>query len=635
MNVLVTGATGFIGSHAVVRLLERGHRVTAVARNAERAAASPWHGRAEFIAADIHEPSTLEQLRPAEFDAVLHLAWPGLPNYKALVHLEETLPAECAFLKGLVTSGTGQVLVSGTCFEYGLRNGCLDETVPPEPVTPYGIAKNTLRCYLEALQSIHPFRLQWARLFYMFGPGQNPKSLLSQLDAAIDRGDAVFAMSGGEQLRDYLAVERVAAHLVALLEYPGFEGIVNVCSGTPVSVRRLVEERIAERGVSMKLKLGHYPYPDYEPMSFWGDAGKLRRLSAETAQPLNTPGRKKTAMKAQIKPRINQEGRTRLEEVIPLATPFVLFVDPSSACNFRCKFCPSGDAGLIRESGRWQGAMDLGLYRKLIDDLKEFDEPLKVLRLYKDGEPLLNRHFADMVRIAKESGVARSVDTTTNGSLLDPERMKPVLDAGIDRINISVDGLSDDQFLEFTGVRVHFDTFVDNIRKLYEMKGQCEILVKIAGDFLSEKDKERFFSIFGDCADRIFIENVAPCWPEFDVADRLNVSLDRGIYDQPIGEVTTCPYIFYSLSVNSDGSVSLCFLDWARKLIVGDMRQESLKEIWNGERLLRHRMAHLEGRRKQDPVCGACGQLTHCLPDNIDPYAAVLLDRITGSLPAL
>ncbi len=333
-------------------------------------------------------------------------------------------------------------------------------------------------------------------------------------------------------------------------------------------------------------------------------------------------------MKAQVKPRINQEGRTRLEEVIPLTTPFVLFVDPSSACNFRCKFCPSGDPALIRETGRWQGAMDMKLYRKIIDDLQDFDEPLKVLRLYKDGEPLLNRNFAEMVRIAKESGVASSVDTTTNGSLLDPERMKPVLDAGIDRINISVDGLSEDQFLEFAGVKIDFDRYVDNIRRIYEMKGSCELLVKIAGDTLSEDEKTRFFRIFGDYADRIFIENVAPCWPEFDLSARLDVNMDKGIYDQPVSEVLTCPYIFYSLSVNSDGSVSLCFLDWARKLIVGDVRRESLKDIWNGDTLRQHRLDHLRGNRKSDPVCGACGQLTHCLPDNIDPYAEVLLNRI-------
>ena len=180
---------------------------------------------------------------------------------------------------------------------------------------------------------------------------------------------------------------------------------------------------------------------------------------------------------------------------------------------------------------------------------------------------------------AKESGVVECIDTTTNGYLLEPNRIKPVLDAGLDRINISVDGLSAQQFLEFTGVKVDFEKFVDNIRNLYEIKGDCEICVKITGDCLSKEEKELFFNTFGNYSDRIFIENVAPCWPEYDVV------ITKGIYDQPIGNVNTCPYLFYSISVNSDGSVSLCFLDWAHKLLIGDVRKQSLKEVWEGEAL--------------------------------------------------
>jgi len=274
MNILVTGASGFIGCHVVEGLLARGHQVTAVARDAQRASRSSWYGRASFLAADIHDPATIERLNPAAFDAVMHLAWPGLPNYSALSHLDRTLPAECAFLKGLVLAGARQLLVSGTCFEYGLQEGCLGESTPPAPVTPYGAAKNTLRCYLEALQKTHPFRLQWARLFYMHGPGQNPKSLLPQLDKALAEGMPVFSMSGGEQLRDYLPVGEVAARLVALLEHPSFDGIVNICSGQPISVRRLVEEHVAALGGVIRFNFGHYPYPDYEPLAFWGDARK-------------------------------------------------------------------------------------------------------------------------------------------------------------------------------------------------------------------------------------------------------------------------------------------------------------------------------------------------------------------------
>lgn len=336
-------------------------------------------------------------------------------------------------------------------------------------------------------------------------------------------------------------------------------------------------------------------------------------------------------MKAQIKPRINLENRTKLEEVIPLSTPMVLFVDPSSVCNFRCKFCPTGNPDLIKSTSRWQGRMDLGLYKKIIDDLKEFDRPLKVLRLYKDGEPFLNNNFAEFVQYAKISGRVEYIDTTTNGYLLEPKRIKPFLDAGLDRINISLDGMSDEQFHDFTGVKVDFKKFVENVQRLYEMKGNCEICIKIAGDFLSEEDKQRFFDTFGDYSDRIFIENVAPCWPEFGVQERLGVSMAKGIYGQEVVNVNTCPYMFYSISVNSDGSVSLCFLDWARKLIVGDVRKQSLKEIWDGEALFQYRMEQLRGQRMKNAVCGKCGQLSHCSPDNIDPYAGMLAERVLAS----
>jgi nucleoside-diphosphate-sugar epimerase len=281
MNLLVTGATGFVGRHVVSQLLDGGHQVSVVARNEQRAAEMAWIGKVDFIKADIHAAMPITGIQPNLFDAVLHLAWPGLPNYKSMSHLEETLPADFAFLKGLVLKGAKHILVTGTCFEYGLHNGCLNEDMDTRPNTPYAIAKDTLHRSLQMLQKEHPFRLQWARLFYLFGAGQNPKSLLPQLDEAIDRGERTFSMSGGEQLRDYLPVEEVASCLVALVEHSAFDGSVNVCSGTPISVRRLVEEHITKRGASIQLNLGHYPYPDYEPMAFWGNTARLRCLRSK------------------------------------------------------------------------------------------------------------------------------------------------------------------------------------------------------------------------------------------------------------------------------------------------------------------------------------------------------------------
>jgi len=339
--------------------------------------------------------------------------------------------------------------------------------------------------------------------------------------------------------------------------------------------------------------------------------------------------------KAVIKPRINLEGRTALETVIPVATPMVVFVDPASVCNFQCTFCPTGDRALIAQTGRYQGVMKLALFSKIIDDLQGFERPLKVLRLYKDGEPFLNRDLGAMVAYAKRSGRAPYIDTTTNGSLIDPERLKPVLEAGLDRINISLDGMSRQTYRDFAKYDFDLERFVANVTWLDEHKGGCEVVIKVPGPLIDEEERHRFLRVFGELADRVFVENVAPCWPGFDVEARMEVSISKGIYEQPIGRVDTCPYIFYSMSVNADGLVSACFLDWGRRLIVGDARAQSLPEIWDSEAFNQLRMQHLEGRRRDHAVCGTCGQLTHCLPDNIDPHREALRERMAQHLTEL
>jgi dTDP-6-deoxy-L-talose 4-dehydrogenase (NAD+) len=156
-----------------------------------------------------------------------------------------------------------------------MQYGPLHEGLETGPNNPYGFAKDALRLQLQSLQREIPFNLTWTRLFYLFGDGQSPTSLLSQLRASVARGEKVFNMSGGEQLRDYLPVAQAAEILVRLASGSRDHGIVNVCSGKPISVRGLVEGWIRENGWPIVPNLGFYPYPDYEPMAFWGDRTKL------------------------------------------------------------------------------------------------------------------------------------------------------------------------------------------------------------------------------------------------------------------------------------------------------------------------------------------------------------------------
>ena len=139
-----------------------------------------------------------------------------------------------------------------------------NEAKPPEPQ--------------KLLQQHFEFSFKWVRLFYMFGAGQNANSLLSQLDKALQNGDTVFNMSGGEQVRDYLPVEKVAANIVAIALQQSVTGIINCCSGKGITVKELVQNYLKAKNKSINLNFGFYPYTDYEPMSFWGDDGRLKKI---------------------------------------------------------------------------------------------------------------------------------------------------------------------------------------------------------------------------------------------------------------------------------------------------------------------------------------------------------------------
>ena len=280
-KILVTGATGFIGNYVIAQLLlNKNCYVIATSSNAQKAQSASWYGKVEYV------PFNLKELDSSvnyfdyfnQPDLLIHLAWEGLPNYKADFHVNENLPRHFLFLKNLIDHGLMDITVTGTCFEYGMKEGALSEEMDTIPANAYAIAKDTLRKQLAKLQLVKNFQFKWVRLFYMYGRGQSPNSLLSQLDSAIAMNEPFFNMSGGEQERDYLPVEEVAANIVKIALQQAVKGIVNCCSGKPVKVKSFVGDYLKERKMNIQLNLGYYPYADYEPMSFWGDNSKFKSI---------------------------------------------------------------------------------------------------------------------------------------------------------------------------------------------------------------------------------------------------------------------------------------------------------------------------------------------------------------------
>jgi nucleoside-diphosphate-sugar epimerase len=278
LNVLVTGATGFLGRHIVNELLTNGHQVIGISRNLVSAEKLWWFKKISYYQVDLHESFDPVINLIDSVDVLIHLAWPGLPNYCDSFHIFKNLSYDLKFLESCIKSGLPRLIVAGTCLEYGRQSGELTEEMATMPVTPYGIAKDTLRKGLESLQVEIPFNLQWMRLFYLYGADQGGNSLLAQLDAAIDDGKDHFNMSLGDQLRDYLAVEEVAKNFCLALNTPNISGVINCSSGIPRTVLSMAERRREEKKSKIILNTGFYSKPKYEPEYFWGLPKKLRLM---------------------------------------------------------------------------------------------------------------------------------------------------------------------------------------------------------------------------------------------------------------------------------------------------------------------------------------------------------------------
>lgn len=276
MRILVTGANGFVGKHLINELLKRD--IDVIATSVEK---SIQNDDVTYIQYDINSNSSGLIGLFQKPDQIIHLAWQGLPNYNESFHVDKNLPINLAFIKTLLNEGLKKVNVIGTCFEYGLQEGALSENMETKPSNPYGIAKDLLRKEIEALKNEFNFDFNWYRLFYVYGEGQNPNSLLSSLDKALENGDKFFNMSKGDQIRDFIKIEDAVEIIAKLSLYENECGIVNCSSGKPITVKELVDNHLKEKSRSIKLNLGYYPYSENEPFAFWGDTTKLNKILGE------------------------------------------------------------------------------------------------------------------------------------------------------------------------------------------------------------------------------------------------------------------------------------------------------------------------------------------------------------------
>ena len=272
MKVLVTGANGYIGRYVVKELLKRGHEVLASDLRYD-----DIDERAVRIKADLFSGSPDIYKELGSPDVCIHLAWRNGFDHQNFSHIKD-LPDHYLFEKNMVEGGLRHLCVMSTMHEVGYFEGAISEETPTNPLTPYGIAKNALRELTQVLAAKNGVVLQWIRGYYILGDDLKNNSIFSKMTEAEARGQETFPFTTGKNQFDFITIEELARQIAAAAVQSEVTGIINCCSGKPVSLACEAEKFIKEH--HMKIRLAYGVYPDREDASpaVWGNPDKINKI---------------------------------------------------------------------------------------------------------------------------------------------------------------------------------------------------------------------------------------------------------------------------------------------------------------------------------------------------------------------
>lgn len=298
---------------------------------------------------------------------------------------------------------------------------------------------------------------------------------------------------------------------------------------------------------------------------------------------------------------IKSKKRSNLKKIPEF--PLAIHIETTSYCDNKCIFCTR------QERGRESEHMSEELFRKIIDECAEHKKT-NLINLFKDGDPILHPKLPEFIKYAKEKKAAKTICIATGGGALNPDLSKEIILSGLDEIFFSVDALTEEQYKEIKGVdnygRVLKNIF-DFVKTREKLKSRTpKIIVKMLATDIVQDDIELFVRLWINVADWVLIDREVNIWDGTN--NRVNeLMLNMKNYDYKKSEIRyPCNRPWYMASIYADGKVTVCPEDWDQKMIIGDMKNDSLFNIWNGEELNLIKKCHIDGAWEQLPACQSC-----------------------------
>jgi MoaA/NifB/PqqE/SkfB family radical SAM enzyme len=336
---------------------------------------------------------------------------------------------------------------------------------------------------------------------------------------------------------------------------------------------------------------------------------------------------------AEVKSSVDKN-RTVLREAVPLDSPLSMYIEPTRICNFRCFYCMHSTRGVkggaLDRTGFELHHMDMELFAKLVVDIMNFPTVPKRVCFSGLGEPLTNKNLPDMVRMLRNAGFTGRIDVISNGSLLTHEMSDALIAAGISRIQISIQGLTSEKYMEICGTQVDMEVLKDNIRYFYEHKGNAAIYVKIIDSILENKEQEeQFYEMFGSVCDTIFIEHLVIMEQQMGNHGR-NVDTTRNLMGETVAKRMVCGVMFYFLQVNIDGETFPCSTPGLpNSFSMGCAKNQTLTQIWNDVTRNELIRKNLKDGYATIPACATCSSCIAIADDSeyLDDCREEILER--------